>query len=83
MTKMPEPVGCGYVVRWETGDTASTHKTGLAQVLGANVVTVEQLKQYGRDLLEEAIQRFESRTNVVFSAQRIQEELRKMKEQIK
>ena len=32
-----EPIGCGYVVKWETGDTASTYKSGYAQVLGVDV----------------------------------------------
>jgi hypothetical protein len=67
MTKMPEPVE-------------------LSSPMDERAIygyTADQLKQYGRDLLEEAIQHFESRTNIVFSAQRIQEELRKMKEQIK
>lgn len=32
-----EPIGCGYVVRWERGDTPSTHQTGYAQVVGVAV----------------------------------------------
>ncbi len=54
MTKMPEPVGCGYVVRWERGDTPSTYKTGYARVLGVDVFTTDQLKQAMRDALESA-----------------------------
>jgi hypothetical protein len=48
--KMPEPIGCGYVVKWERGDTPSTHKSGYAQVLGVNVYD----KQALIDLLEAA-----------------------------
>lgn len=47
-----KPIGCGYVVKWEKGDTPSTYETGYAQVLGVDVyaspvvqqpLTVEQI----------------------------------------
>ena len=35
--KAQEPIGCGYVVKWERGTTPSTYETGHAQVLGVPV----------------------------------------------
>jgi hypothetical protein len=55
--KVPEPIGCGYVVKWERGDTPSTYKSGYAQVLGVNVYD----KQALFDLLEEAARDMETR----------------------
>ena len=54
MFKMPEPIGCGYVVKWSSGDTHSTYKEGYANILGADVFTADQLNQAVRDALEEA-----------------------------
>jgi len=35
-----EPIGCGYVVKWASGDTPSTYRTGYAQVHGVDVYAV-------------------------------------------
>jgi hypothetical protein len=43
--KMPEPIGCGYVVKLE-----GASQTGFAHILGVDVYD----KQAMRDLLEEA-----------------------------
>tara|TARA_R110000868_G_scaffold54575_1_gene170495 strand:- start:8549 stop:9046 length:498 start_codon:yes stop_codon:yes gene_type:complete len=42
---LPEPVGCGFVTKWTSGDTPATYKEGYAQVVGVDTYTADQLRQ--------------------------------------
>lgn len=43
--ELPEPFGCGYLVKWSKGDTPATYETGFAQIHGVDTYTADQLRQ--------------------------------------
>ena len=63
--KLPEPVGCGYVFKYASGDTPSLQKEGWAQVTGMSTYTHGQLIQALRDWSEECAALCEGLSNSV------------------
>lgn len=74
VTELPEPIGATYTV------AGVQHCTITTAAPDANLYTEEQLKQFGRDVIEEAAQKVFSCNTAITDI--LAKEIRELKEQL-